>query len=107
MAAAAAVAAAAAAAGSGHKFSDVCCSSALPPLWPCQVLVWFQSQLPHQRKYRHVLPSLVTIAREEGVRALYRGFLPKAVRLGVGQSIGLVTFRQLLKVTGAEEHDAT
>ncbi len=54
-----------------------------PSIW---CLCRFQSQLPHARKYKHVFPTLLTIAREEGPRALYRGFLPKAVRLGLGQS---------------------
>jgi solute carrier family 25 2-oxodicarboxylate transporter 21 len=40
-----------------------------------------------------VFPSLALIAREEGWRALYRGFVPKALRLGIGQSVGLVTFQ--------------
>jgi solute carrier family 25 (mitochondrial 2-oxodicarboxylate transporter), member 21 len=40
--------------------------------------------------------------REEGARALYRGFLPKALRLGLGQTIGLLAFRRLLRLSGAD-----
>lgn len=53
----------------------------------------FQSQLPGQQRFTRVFPSLALIAREEGWRALYRGFVPKALRLGIGQSVGLVTFQ--------------
>lgn len=62
----------------------------------------FQSQLPDQKRYTSVFPTLATIWREEGARALYKGFVPKALRLGIGQSVGLVTFRQLLRVFGVE-----
>jgi hypothetical protein len=64
---------------------------------PCvlQLLRRFQSQLPGQAKYSSVLPSLLTIAREEGLRSLYKGFVPKALRLGIGQSVGLVMFEQV------------
>lgn len=62
----------------------------------------FQSQLPGQEKYRRVFPTLATIAREEGLTALYKGFIPKALRLGIGQSVGLLTFQQLLKAFGAQ-----
>ncbi|KAG2449622.1 hypothetical protein HYH02_005155 [Chlamydomonas schloesseri] len=57
----------------------------------------FQSQErgPNQ-KYRYTLPSLVTIIREEGVRALYKGFLPKALLLGIGQTIGYMVFSEAL-----------
>lgn len=105
----------------------------------------FQSQLLHAKRYHHVLPTLATIAREEGPAAMYKvclrggacllhacacnsagmvadvdrdgvppppgmpplqGFLPKAVRLGVGQSIGLIVFQNLLAAFGVEERDA-
>jgi solute carrier family 25 2-oxodicarboxylate transporter 21 len=42
-----------------------------------------------------VLPSLLTIQREEGLGALYKGFVPKALRLGIGQSVGLIMFEQV------------
>ncbi|GIL99085.1 hypothetical protein Vretimale_4332 [Volvox reticuliferus] len=62
----------------------------------------FQSQErgPNQ-KYRYTLPSLVTIIREEGVRALYKGFLPKALLLGVGQTIGYMVFSEALNFYGS------
>jgi solute carrier family 25 2-oxodicarboxylate transporter 21 len=62
----------------------------------------FQSQLPDQKKYTRVFPTLATIWREEGPRSLYKGFVPKALRLGIGQSVGLVTFQQLLRVFGVD-----
>jgi len=44
------------------------------------------------RKYNFILPSLATIAREEGFAALYKGFVPKVLRLGPGGGIMLVAF---------------
>ena len=60
-----------------------------------------QSQLPVKGglvKYQGVIPSLLLIIKEEGVQALYKGFLPKAIRLGVGQTVGLMCFK--LMTTG-------
>lgn len=45
-----------------------------------------------QPKYRYVLPSLLTILREEGVTALYKGLGPRMVRLGPGGGIMIVAF---------------
>lgn len=71
------------------------------------LLVRFQSQLPGARRYTRVMPTLATIVREEGWSAAYRGFVPKALRLGIGQSVGLVMFEQLLLSWGVNErpHD--
>ena len=57
-----------------------------------------QSQLPATGgviKYRGIASSLILIVREEGLQALYKGFLPKAIRLGVGQTVGLMCFKWL------------
>lgn len=44
------------------------------------------------RKYNWTVPSLLTIYKEEGFAALYKGFLPKVLRLGPGGGILLVVF---------------
>ncbi|KAL0088009.1 mitochondrial carrier domain-containing protein [Phycomyces blakesleeanus] len=44
------------------------------------------------RRYNWTLPSIALVAREEGVRALYKGFVPKVLRLGPGGGILLVVF---------------
>jgi len=41
-------------------------------------------------KYNWTYPALVTIAREEGVRALWKGFVPKVLRLAPGGGILLL-----------------
>lgn len=43
-------------------------------------------------KYNWAWPSVATVAREEGFGALYKGFLPKVLRLGPGGGILLVVF---------------
>lgn len=35
-------------------------------------------------KYNWTLPSIALVAKEEGFAALYKGFLPKVLRLGPG-----------------------
>lgn len=45
-----------------------------------------------ERKYNWSLPSLMTIYKEEGFKALYKGFVPKVLRLGPGGGILLVVF---------------
>ncbi|CAG8630775.1 7343_t:CDS:2, partial [Scutellospora calospora] len=46
------------------------------------------------RKYNWTLPAIKTVAVEEGVGALYKGFVPKVLRLGPGGGILLVVFDQ-------------
>ncbi|KAL9053485.1 MAG: hypothetical protein Q9162_004723 [Coniocarpon cinnabarinum] len=43
-------------------------------------------------KYNWAWPALGTVMREEGASALYKGFLPKVLRLGPGGGILLVVF---------------
>lgn len=47
-------------------------------------------------KYTHMLPSTITILREEGVRALYKGFWPKVLRLAPGGGIMLLVVEGVL-----------
>lgn len=44
------------------------------------------------RKYGWAYPALLTVYREEGFGALYKGFVPKVMRLGPGGGILLVVF---------------
>lgn len=43
-------------------------------------------------KYNWAWPAVGTVAKEEGFAALYKGFLPKVLRLGPGGGILLVVF---------------
>lgn len=49
-------------------------------------------------KYNWAIPSLWTIFKEEGFHALYKGFLPKVIRLGPGGGILLVVFDQVIRL---------
>ncbi|EGF79105.1 hypothetical protein BATDEDRAFT_90092 [Batrachochytrium dendrobatidis JAM81] len=51
-----------------------------------------QIQMTTPLKYNWTLPAIATIAKEEGVGALYKGFMPKVLRLGPGGGILLVVF---------------
>ncbi|KAJ2156099.1 hypothetical protein GGF46_005416 [Coemansia sp. RSA 552] len=46
-------------------------------------------------RYTSFLPGAMTIAREEGFRALYKGYVPKVLRLGPGGGILLVVYDQV------------
>lgn len=48
-------------------------------------------------QYRWTYPSLFKVAREEGFGALYKGFIPKVLRLGPGGGILLVVFQALME----------
>ena len=41
-------------------------------------------------KYNWTYPAILTIAREEGVAALYKGFVPKVLRLAPGGGVLLL-----------------
>jgi solute carrier family 25 (mitochondrial 2-oxodicarboxylate transporter), member 21 len=47
-------------------------------------------------KYNWAWPALGTVMREEGFGALYKGFLPKVLRLGPGGGILLVVFTGMM-----------
>lgn len=47
-------------------------------------------------KYNWTYPSLVIIAREEGFRALYKGFVPKVLRLAPGGGVLLLVVEATL-----------
>jgi len=57
-----------------------------------------QNQTSGNVKYNWTIPSMAMIAREEGYGALYKGFVPKVVRLGPGGGILLVVFEYVSKV---------
>jgi len=54
----------------------------------------FQSQQSSDkvRKYRGTLQSLTLIYKEEGLAACYKGFQPKAIRMGLGGGVAMMTF---------------
>jgi solute carrier family 25 (mitochondrial 2-oxodicarboxylate transporter), member 21 len=48
-------------------------------------------------KYNWTYPAVMTVAREEGFAALYKGFAPKVLRLGPGGGVLLVVFDQVMQ----------
>lgn len=47
-------------------------------------------------KYNWAWPGVLTVMREEGFAALYKGFMPKVLRLGPGGGILLVVFTNVM-----------
>lgn len=65
-------------------------TNALPSPTSDVVKSRFQALLPEDRVARGYTSTLATLRRiyvEEGPRALYKGFVPKALRLGIGQTV--------------------
>jgi solute carrier family 25 (mitochondrial 2-oxodicarboxylate transporter), member 21 len=48
--------------------------------------------VPGVTKYKSTIGSIGIVAREEGWRALYKGIVPKVMRLGPGGAIMLVVY---------------
>ncbi|KAF3905440.1 Mitoferrin [Dactylellina cionopaga] len=59
-----------------------------------QNTVRVKGQVP---KYNWTLPAVALVAREEGFAALYKGFLPKVLRLGPGGGILLVVYTSVIE----------
>ncbi|XP_067635796.1 mitochondrial 2-oxodicarboxylate carrier [Eurosta solidaginis] len=53
-------------------------------------------------KYKATLPSIGIVYREEGFRALYKGLVPKVMRLGPGGAIMLLVFEYAYEFLQAE-----
>lgn len=62
----------------------------------------FQSQLPATDavplKYRNSFQTLSLIIKEEGIASMYKGFKPKALRMGIGGAIAMTTFEFVVAV---------
>ena len=55
----------------------------------------FQSQLKVPDvtpKYRYTWQALYVIYKEEGLSSIYKGFKPKAIRMGLGGAVAMSTF---------------
>ena len=55
----------------------------------------FQSELRipgQQRVYQYTIPSLIMIIKTEGLQAAYKGFQPKAIRMGLGGAVAMASF---------------
>jgi solute carrier family 25 2-oxodicarboxylate transporter 21 len=49
-------------------------------------------------KYTSTLQTLSKIVHEEGLVALYKGFLPKALRMGIGGGVAITTFEAVCNI---------
>lgn len=53
--------------------------------------------VPGQVKYSSTFGTMAMVAREEGFAALYKGLVPKVMRLGPGGAIMLLIFEYVYK----------
>ncbi len=61
--------------------------------------------VPGQVKYHGTLRTIAMVQREEGFRALYKGLVPKVLRLGPGGAIMLLINERVLEVLGEKYPD--
>jgi len=54
-------------------------------------------------KYTSIVGTLASITKEEGPAALYKGFTPKALRMGLGGGVAVTAFEAICKGMGALE----
>lgn len=64
------------------------------PILPSRhhLLTYAQHYTGQPLKYRYTIQSLITIYREEGAKALYKGFAPKSIRMAVGGGVCMAAF---------------
>ena len=62
----------------------------------------FQSQVKVKGvmpKYRYTIPSLISIYKEEGgLSSCYKGFRPKAIRMGLGGAVSMFVFEVFINI---------
>ncbi|XP_003374481.1 coatomer subunit beta [Trichinella spiralis] len=56
-----------------------------------------QASIQTRAKYRSCLQSIAVIYREEGLLALYRGLLPKIMRLGPGGAVLMIAYEHIFE----------
>ena len=61
-----------------------------------------QAQTGSEGKYSSTLGTIQTIAREEGVAALWKGTFAACMRMSVGGSVCLATFRGISSFLGIQ-----
>lgn len=57
-----------------------------------------QGQCPQNVQYKSTFDAFVKISRTEGVAGLYKGFTPKAMRMGIGGAVAVTTFEAVCKI---------
>ncbi|PAV71646.1 hypothetical protein WR25_03610 [Diploscapter pachys] len=65
------------------------------PLDVCQIRIMGPQPVKGQRKYKSTFQTLNLVYKEEGLAALYRGLLPKCMRLGPGGAVMLVVYESV------------
>lgn len=57
----------------------------------------------HSIEYTSTIQALVRIGRTEGVTALYKGFTPKALRMGIGGAVAVTAFEAVCEIAHSFE----
>lgn len=57
-----------------------------------------QGQCPNNVQYTSTYDALIKIGRTEGVTGLYKGFTPKAMRMGIGGAVAVTTFEAVCEI---------
>ncbi|KAL3802109.1 hypothetical protein HJC23_010865 [Cyclotella cryptica] len=57
-----------------------------------------QGQCPKNVQYTSTLDAFIKIGRREGISGLYKGFTPKAMRMGIGGAVAVTTFEAVCEI---------
>eukprot|EP00984_Skeletonema_dohrnii_P025004 scaffold14146_cov88-Skeletonema_dohrnii-CCMP3373.AAC.1 len=59
-----------------------------------------QAQCPSSKsmEYTSTIQALMKIGRTEGLTALYKGFQPKALRMGIGGAVAVTAFEAVCEI---------
>lgn len=57
-----------------------------------------QGQCPKSAQYTSTLDAMIKIGKTEGISGLYKGFTPKAMRMGIGGAVAVTTFEAVCEI---------
>ena len=57
-----------------------------------------QGQCPNNPQYTSTLDAMSRIGKTEGIAGLYKGFTPKAMRMGIGGAVAVTTFEAVCEI---------
>ncbi|XP_030829420.1 mitochondrial uncoupling protein 1-like [Strongylocentrotus purpuratus] len=95
--------------------SCMCASCCTNPIEVTKVRIQLEGELIQQsavtayrqRYYKGLLRGLVTVARDEGIRGLYKGLIPSLIREAIYSTLRFGSYEPIKKLYGAKDPTRT